>query len=107
MIKNTNKKQKKILSINKIIKKNYILNKLIKKIKIINWIKKKINKFLPKKIKKQFQIINIINTYLIIEISNINWKIYIEKNKKKILNIIKKKKIKYIHIKINPNLKFN
>ncbi len=106
MLKNTNKKQKKILSINEIIKKNSIINKLIKKIKTINWIKKKIKKFLPKEIKNQFLIINIINNYIIIEISNINWKIYIEKNKKQILHKIKKKNIKNIHTKINPNIKF-
>ncbi len=89
----------------KIFKKNPILNKLINKFDKIKNIKKKINKILPKNIKKQYSILNIIQTSLIIEVSKLNWKIYIEKNKKKILKKIKKNKIKKIYIKLNPNIK--
>ncbi len=89
----------------KIFKKNPILNKLINKFNKIKNIKKKIDNFLPKKIKKQYLILNIINNCLIIEVSKLNWKIYIEKKNKNIIKIIKKNKIKKIFIKINPNIK--
>ncbi len=100
-----NKKKPKliteILNNKKINKK---LQFLVKKSKIIYFLNKKIKKILPKTIKWKCKILNFTKESIFIETLNINSKLYIQNNKKKILKKIKNINIKKIYIKINPNL---
>ncbi len=99
--------KKKPTSIYNIITSKYklkYLNKIINKYNIIKNLNKKIKKIIPNIIYKQCKIININKHNIILETNNIHLKIYLLKNKNKIISKLKTNKIKYFYININQNL---